>query len=53
MHGQGTIRLPDGSKYTGGFMDGKKAGDGRITDKEGITIVVEFKDDVVIRNKTP
>ena len=44
MHGQGTVTLPDGSKYVGEYKDGKRHGQGTLILPYG-KYVGEFKDD--------
>jgi hypothetical protein len=43
-NGQGTMTLPDGSKYVGEFKDANMNGQGTYTHPDGSKYVGEFKD---------
>jgi hypothetical protein len=45
IDGKGTYSWPDGSKYTGGFLNGKKHGYGIHSDPEGTTYDGEWEHD--------
>ena len=44
MHGKGTFYYPDGKKYVGEFINGKRHGEGTITYPDGSAYIGKFND---------
>ncbi|ARU56264.1 hypothetical protein OLMES_2197 [Oleiphilus messinensis] len=52
FHGSGTIRYPDGTKYSGDWFEGQMQGEGAITLANGDAYIGEFKDNQFNGNGT-